>query len=310
MRLSHLNALRALDATLRHGSFSEAAVEIGITPAAVGQRVRSLELYLGKTLFVRSATGIKPTKEAQEVADQLTQGFAKVAVALETLSPKETQGRLRVTLPESFSENWLAPSLSDFHLKNPEVELHLDATNKDVDLVAGEFDLAIRYGPSSGKQFEECVLFGDYVLPVCSKSFADQFSLVPELRSLAGVPLVHMTDRTKDPGWVGFEGWGEEFGFDPAHLSHGVRFSRTGSGLQAAIAGQGLVLCGIVEAFNALRSSSLILPFGPDLKIQTRYKYRLVWVRSRAKSPALIQFARWLEARASEFHQDVSAFLN
>ncbi|MEP2029253.1 MAG: LysR substrate-binding domain-containing protein [Paracoccaceae bacterium] len=309
MRLSHLNALRALDATLRHGSFSEAAVELAITPAAVGQRVRSLEQYLGRDLFIRSSTGIEPTSEAQSVADQLTQGFSKVAGALETLTPKKRDGALRVTLPESFSENWLAPSLSDFHLQNPEVELHLDASNRDMDLMTDEFDLAIRYGPTSGEQFEERVLFGDYVLPVCSPEFANRFKLVPQRRSLDGVPLVHITHRTKDPGWVGFQAWGEAFNFDPSHLTQGIRFSRTGSGLQAAIAGQGLVLCGVVEASNALRSGSLILPFGPQLKFQTRYKYRLIWTRSRAMSAALNKFVTWMVERSTEFRDELSALL-
>ncbi len=309
MRLSHLNALRALDATLRHGSFSKAALELCITPAALGQRVRSLELYLGKELFIRSSTGITPTQEAQNVAEQLTQGFGKIADVLEILSPIAAQRTLRITLPESFSENWLAPSLSDFQMRNPDVELHLDASNKDVDLSSEAFDLAIRYGTTSGQELEERVLFGDKVLPVCSQAFADQFSLGPHLRSLAGVPLIHISNRTRDPGWLGFEAWGEEFGFDSNHLSHGVRFSRTGSGLQAAIAGQGLVLCGVVEAFNALCSGLLILPFGPELRFQTRYKYRIVWTRSRKHSEALNRFIAWMEARAEAYRKDVADLL-
>lgn len=306
MRLTHLNALRALDATLRHGSFTEAALELGITPAAVGQRVRSLELYLGKDVFIRSSTGIEPTSDARNVASHLTEGFAKVAVALDALAQTKSEDALRVTLPESFAENWLAPSLSGFNHQNPEVDLHLDASNRDVDLMAEEFDLAIRYGAISGHHFEERVLFGDFVVPVCSPEFAKQYALNPELRSLEGVPLVHVTNRTGDPGWVGFEKWGETFNFDLAHLSHGVRFSKTGSGLQAAIAGQGLVLCGVVEAFHALRSGSLILPFGTRLKSETRYQYRLVWLQSRASSAALNKFVRWMEARAADFRDELS----
>lgn len=238
-----------------------------------------------------------------------TQGFGKLADALEILSPNVAHRTLRVTLPESFSENWLAPSLNDFHAHNPELELHLDASNRDVDLAAEAFDLAIRYGATSGQDLEERVLFGDYVLPVCSQAFADQFSLEPDRRSLAGIPLIHISDRTKDPGWLGFEAWGEEFGFDPKHLSHGVRFSRTGTGLQAAIAGQGLVLCGVVESFNALQSGSLILPFGPKLRFQTRYKYRLVWARSRKTSNASTQFVTWIETLAADFREEVKNFL-
>ena len=117
MQLSHLNALLALDATLRHGSFSLAAKELRITPAAVGQRVRLLELYLGKRLFVRSGTGIEPIAGALRVGDLLTDGFARLAEAFEQLRPNGIAGHLHITLPESFSENWLSPIHADFHLQ-------------------------------------------------------------------------------------------------------------------------------------------------------------------------------------------------
>ena len=98
MHISHLNALRALEATLRHGSFSLAANELGITPAAVGQRVRSLELYLDKCLFIRSSSGIEPTEDALRVRGFLKDGFARLAQAFEQLKPNDAAGRLRITL--------------------------------------------------------------------------------------------------------------------------------------------------------------------------------------------------------------------
>ena len=309
MRLSHLNALRALDATLRHGSFSEAATELGITPAAVGQRVRSLENYLGIELFIRSSTGIEPTKEAQSVENLLTSGFTKVALALAKLSQKKLRNGLHVTLPESFSENWLAPILSEFHLQNPSVDLHLNPTNRDVDLLVEDFDLAIRYGSASESQYAERLLFGDFVVAVCSPEFARRHGLKPDLRSLECVPLIHVTHRTGDPGWVGFQGWGEAYGFDPAHLGHGIRFSKTGSGLQAAAAGQGLVLCGVVEAYNALRAGILILPFGSSLRFRTRYSYRLVWLRSHSDFDQRNKFVEWITGRSTEFVRERDKFL-
>lgn len=309
MRLSHLNALRALEATLRHGSFSEAAPELGITPAAVGQRVRSLEDYLKRELFVRASTGIEPTEEVESIASLLTTGFSQIAQALEKLDSDQARKGLHITLPESFSENWLAPVLSEFQLQNPDAELHLDATNQDLDLLVEDFDLAIRYGSASGSQFEERILFGDFVVPVCSPEFNHRYSLNPSLRSLANIPLLHITHRTKDPGWVGFENWGKEFGFDPKHLSHGIRFSRTGSGLQAAAAGQGLALCGVVEAFGSLRDGRLVLPFGGSLRQETRFAYRLVWTSSRSEAEFRESFISWITEKSRTFQSELESFL-
>lgn len=309
MHLSHLNALRALDATLRHGSFSLAANELGITPAAVGQRVRSLELYLGKSLFFRSSSGIQPTEDALRVRDSLADGFARLAQAFEHLRLNGVAGRLRITLPESFAENWLSPILAEFHLQHPDVDLHFDPTNRDIDLKKEHYDLAIRYGPTGETTMEERVLFGDFVAPVCSPVFARQKGLNRGVRSLKGVPLIHVTNRTEDPGWVDFQGWGETFGFNGDYLNHGVRISKTGSGLQAAAAGQGLALCGVVEAFHALKAGTLILPFGPSLISRTSYAYRLLWVRSRPISNLGDKFVEWITGRSANFSRELDTYL-
>ena len=85
MKLSHLNALRALEATLRCGTFSAAADELGVTVGAIGQQLRGLEDYLGLRLFDRLPSGVRPTVEAREVAEQLTMGFGAVDEALAQL---------------------------------------------------------------------------------------------------------------------------------------------------------------------------------------------------------------------------------
>ena len=67
---------------------------------------------------------------------------------------------------------------------------------------------------------------------------------------LAEVPLIHLDDRTPDPDWVDWPRWADTFGLDLGDLPRGPTFSHFNSGLRAAVAGQGLVLCGIVEAFG------------------------------------------------------------
>src|SRR6056297_2802134 len=112
MKISHLNALRALEATLRRGSFATAAKELGVTPAAVGQRIRSLEEYVGRRLFERSANGAVPTAEARKLLPVLNTGFSALESALDELQPTQDLRRISVTMPESFAENWFALVLS------------------------------------------------------------------------------------------------------------------------------------------------------------------------------------------------------
>lgn len=309
MRISHLNALRALEATLRKGSFAAAAKELGVTPAAVGQRVRALEDYVGRSLFERSATGAVPTAEALKLMPTLTTGFTALADALHELHPEPASRQISVTMPESFAENWFALVVSDFTAKQPGADLRLDASNRDHDLAAEDYDFAIRYGKPLGEPFKERLLFGDTVQPVCSPEFAARHDLHPGTTQLSGVPLIHVLNRTGDPGWTGFEGWARAFGVDPASLGRGIRFSRAGSGLQSAIAGEGLVMAGLVEAFHALASGRLTMPFGVTRRYETQYKYRLLSRRDVPLSRVQRAFAEWLMERAKRHDGDVEEML-
>jgi LysR family glycine cleavage system transcriptional activator len=309
MKLSHLNGLRALEATLRLGSFSAAAGELGVTPAAVGQRVRVLEDYLGRPLFTRTSAGAAPTAEARQVLPVLNTGFAAIADGLERLRADQPARPIRVTMPESFAENWFSWVLAGFSAAHPAADLRLDATNRDVAFPSDTLDFAIRYGGAPGKGVTAHRLFGDSVQPVCAPDFAGRHDLHPGRGDLTGVPLIHVMNRTGDPGWVGFDGWGRAFGVDPATLTHGVRFSRTGSGLQGAIAGQGLVMAGLVEAFHALWAGRLVLPFGPARRVTTHYAYRLINAPDAPQGRLHRAFHDWVLESATGYRQDRDALL-
>lgn len=309
MQLSHLNALRALEASLRKRSFTEASQELGVTPAAVGQRVRSLEDYLDVKLFVRTKSGIDPTEAALQVEKLLNSGFSDLATALQQLKQSSSGARLAITLPASFAEHWLTPWISEFYQRHEELDLRLDASNRDVDLLAENFDFAIRYGRPTSSPLEERLLFGDFVFPVCSPGFQKEWEIDPEKRSLNGVPLIHVDNRTSDPDWVGFDGWGKAFGFDQNDLSKGVRYSSVSSGLKAAMEGQGLVLSGMVEAFNLIEAGQLVVPFGFSRHCKTQYAYRLVWVTRKRQTAVGRDFTDWLIKRACDYSQGVAKLM-
>ncbi|MBD3677492.1 MAG: LysR family transcriptional regulator [Rhodobacteraceae bacterium] len=309
MKLSHLNGLRALEASLRHGGFSAAAAELGVTPAAVGQQIRGLEAFLGRKLFRRSGQGTTPTEAAKQLEAQLTSGFSQVAEALARLSSAPEANRLSVTLPASFAENWLMPRISAFYGIASEVDLRIDATNRMVDLLAEDFDFALRYSPPTKDPFDDTELFGDRVLPVCSPDFAITHKASLQEKSLKGVPLVHLENRTPDPSWPDWKSWTEQFGIDMKQAGKIGRFTQFSSGLQAAISGQAMVLCGVTEAFNGIQSGQLILPFGPASHRETDYRYRLVSVRGRPATSLKRKFRDWILGEAKQFRKQVAVLL-
>jgi len=308
MKISHLNALRALDATLRKGSFKAAAEELGVTTAAIGQQIRTLESFLDRKLFLRTNTGVQPTDSALGIQQKLATGFLAIEEVIGQLKFQSSKNRLAISLPSSFAENWFTDRLSEFYKTNSEIDLRLDASNRMVDLLTEDFDFAIRYSPPQPEIYQELILFGDYVLPVCTPEFADKHQLSNDLKSLAGVPLIHLGERTPDPEWADWMKWGASFGFDLDSLRDGIHLTEFNSGIQTAIGGQGLVMCGVVEAYNSIKKGLLINPFGPDLCYKTGFQYRLVSVQGRALSTLQSRFQEWVDDTARTFRAELTDF--
>ena len=243
------------------------------------------------------------------ISDKLTSSFSVIEDVIARLKGQRQANRVAITLPRSFAENWLVGHLSDFYSLNSEIDLRLDASNRMVDLVQEDFDFAIRFGPSSTEIYDEKTLFGDYVMPVCSPDFAERFELSEYKTSLVGVPLVYLGKRTPDPDWADWEMWASTFGFEMDSIQSGPQFTKLGSGLQAAIAGYGLVLCGVTEAHNGIKSGLVVIPFGPARNCSSGYAYRLVSVRGRSHSKLQKQFRDWIIKISEDFRLTIDTLI-
>ncbi|MCK5603691.1 LysR family transcriptional regulator [Candidatus Pacearchaeota archaeon] len=310
MKVTHLNGLRAFEATVRTGNFRAAADELGVTPAAVGQQVRGLEEYLECKLFYRTSTGVEPTALALEVAGKLTSSFSVINDVLFRLKEAHPGNRLSLSMTQSFAENWLTYRLGNFYSFSEQVDLRIDTTHRLVDLTDDEFDFAIRFGPDIQGAINDTPLISGCVVPVCSPDFAKRYKLQPGQNSIENIPLCHLKDETSDPGWLNWQSWSERYGIEYDATAAGPQFSRLSSGLRVAKSGLGLVLCGMIECFNSLRDGSLIMPFGPETACRTEYSYRLLSARSRTLTKVQKQFKIWVEEQAKEYETSVARILS
>ncbi len=145
MKRTHLpmNALRVYDAAARHLSFTRAADELAVTPAAVGQQIRALEDHLGTVLFRRTSKGLELTEEGRAGLDALREGFLKFEESVQAMQAGQASDRYTIAAPREFYAQWLAPRLAAFRRENPAIRYHL-IENENADFTEANLDLAVR----------------------------------------------------------------------------------------------------------------------------------------------------------------------
>src|SRR6201982_3405215 len=144
--LPPLSALRAFEAAARLRSFSQAAAELNVTPAAISHQIHALEEDLGIRLFQRRNRSIELTASARVLLPGLSEAFAGIRAAVRRLRAHNDTGTLTVTASPSFAAKWLVVRLNRFQERWPEIDVRISATDNVIDLSTGDFDIAIRYG--------------------------------------------------------------------------------------------------------------------------------------------------------------------
>jgi len=133
---------------VHHRSFSAAAREAGIAKSAVSRRVARLEQTLGVPLLRRSTRALSVTDEGLRVYEHCATLVAAASLAQEATAAAGggVRGVLRVNAPVTFAQMFLARAIASFLRRFPEVEVHLSADDRMVDVIEGGFEVVVRIG--------------------------------------------------------------------------------------------------------------------------------------------------------------------
>ena len=239
MKRTHLplNALRVFDAAARHLSFTRAADELAVTPAAVGQQIRALEDLLGVVLFRRTAKGLELTAEAEAGLEPLRAGFLQFEEAVQAMQAGQSSHVYTIAAPRDLFTAWLAPRLAAFMAANPGARLVL-ADGERVDFAEANLDLAVRLAEGPGEH--EGVALGAAAM---------------------------VTVGPADAPWIAWPG-------DPAPGDAGheptVRMGDAGQALAAAAAGMGRARVPLLIA-QGWREGGRLAEFGPEVPSRRGY---------------------------------------
>jgi DNA-binding transcriptional LysR family regulator len=293
-RLPPLSALAAFDASARLSSFTKAAVELGITQAAVSRQIKSLESFLEAQVFVRLHRGVRLTPEGERLQAAVNLGLGHIA---EVVGDLQRQGGSAVTLSSTiaFAAFWLVPRLESFRLRHPTIDLKLLTAEHFTDLARERVDLAIRFGHGNWPGFAVAPLFSDEVMAVCSPAY---LATRPAPLATAELPKERLLHQDiSDSSWISWGHWLRQQGVVPAGRLHGPRFNNYTLVIQAALAGQGLAL-GWRRLIDPMLSAGTLVAATPD-RLATQYAYHLVSRPLAELAPAAGEVRQWILEEAA-----------
>lgn len=299
--LPSLNALRAFETVCRHLNYAHAAEELAVTPAAVKQLVGKLEEALSAKLVVRAGRGLALTAAGRAGRERLGAGFAEIAEAVRQMRAQEQRQRLIVSVEPSFATAWLVPRLEGFREQNGDVDVLIDSSLKIADLEHGAADVAIRFGAPSPAHLVCRRLFDEKLCVFCSPALTEGKGGLKTLNDLARTTLLHW-DLTEfswavaTRRWMEWHLWFAEVGAGHIPSDTGLRFSDYNLAVQAAIAGQGVVL-GSLPVLNTLMEAGLLVCPFPE-RVETDIGYDLVTTAATAQRPEVQRFMDWITAEA------------
>lgn len=285
----HLNGLRAVAAVARCGSLPRAAEELGVSASAVSQQVNRTERQLGRQLFERTRSGLKPTEFGAAFAARLAAGFGALAEAV-AMARRREDDTVVVSVAPAFAARFLVPRLGRFYAAHPEVMLRIDASTRLAELGGdNDVDLAIRLGDGHWPGVSTSLLLPQRIFPVCAPSLAARLGAIADLRQVCAI---------SDQGtMIDWSAWFAAAGSPPVSMMPGTIYTDPMLCLEAAIAGYGVMLAWQLLAADALAAGRLVTPF--DVRADSGLGYYLVAAEQARRRRPVAAFARWLAEEAA-----------
>lgn len=284
--LPPLTAVRAFEAVARHLSFTKAALELGMTQAAVSYQIKILEERIGAPLFLRRPRQIALSETGARLAPDVSAAFETLRNAF-AHTRGQVEGTLSITSVPTFASHWLVQNLGHFQVEHPDLAVRVESAPRVVDFAAEDFDVGIRGTSVAIPGLIQHLLLSADFTPMLSPKLAATIGGINEPADLLKLPMVDADDPWF---WTWFEQAGvSDYSIDKRPIS---RLGSQNLEAAAAIAGRGVAM--LTPAFYAddIAAGRLIQPF--DILASDGHGYYLVYPEGRRNSPKIKAFREWL----------------
>jgi DNA-binding transcriptional LysR family regulator len=257
--LETLANLEAFMQSAEHGSFSEAARRLSLTPAAVSRNVAMLERNLGVRLFHRSTRKLTLTEAGETfrlaIADNL-EGI-QAAIAGVAAYGGEPAGTLKISMAPTFGVTHILPLLPGFLARYPRIRPEWHFENRQVDLIAEGYDAAIGGGFHLSPGIVARTLAPAHIVAVASPVYMNGRVLPGDpagLRGLTGIVMRSLqTGRIRH--WTMRDVTGREM---PALLQESIIVNDPTAMREAALLGLGVAMLAVPDVLPALETGQLL----------------------------------------------------
>ncbi len=295
MKLSRqfpLNAMRVFEAVARHGSFTRAAEELGMTQTAVSYQIKLLEENLGEPLFLRKPRQIVRTEVAERILPNVTQAFDLLndAVSSARQTANET---LTIHSSPAFGAYWLSKNLGTFQLQNPSMAVRFKRVATLSDFDRDGADVAVRWGKGPWDGLE-CHHLGQLIFaPMMSPTYAEKVGPISSPEDLLKLTLI----GAQDIGWLE---WFEAAGVSDVDLSGQDRYRYLEQDLcaNAALAGLGVTILDRIYFYDDLQAGRLVEPFPIHSNFENGIW--LVYPPKRRNAPKVKAFREWISKAVAD----------
>lgn len=291
--LPSIDGLTAFVAAADHGSFTRAADQLNLSQGAISRQVREIELHLGVRLFERIRQRIVLTDAGRLYLPQVKKALDNLAAASRSVASLSNSTILNLVALPTFAGVWLVPRLSNFQKQNPTITLHITTRQSPIDYSSEPFDAAVFHGATHWPGTISYHLMEEDMVPVASPKLG-AVHLVKKPSDVTKFRLLHNMGSSNR--WAE---WLAQAGVQITEPPQGHMYQNYAMIAQAAVAAVGIALLPryLIDDDVAANRLEIVGNAFADLKTS----YHLILPETRASSPAIQAFAKWLIAEAQAF---------
>lgn len=295
--LPSLNSLVVFEAAGRLGSFSAAARELGMTQAAVSYAIARLEDQLGTALFLREHRRVRLGAAGQRFHADVSLGLSHIRRSAQGLRAAASGSHVTLACSTAFASFWMVPRMQRFREDLPKIDLRIQTSERDLDLLGEGIPLAVRGGaPGDWPQYHARVLAPEEIYPVCGAGYLARTAAPAQAADLLGHRLIHLDEPFRSA--TTWADWFGSVGVDRRRVPKGLQINDYVLVVQAVIEGQGVALGwrhlveGLVEKGVLVRLTDHVLSTGKD--------FHVIWPREAPLSPAAEAVRDWLIGQGAD----------